>query len=39
MGTSDGSTSHLVQAMVRFGPGSGGAESLNGVPRGDAASQ
>ena len=38
MGSSDGSTSQLVQAMVGFG-GSGAAESLNTAPLGADASQ
>jgi hypothetical protein len=39
MGSSDGSTSQLVQAMAGFGGGSGAAESLNTVPLGADTSQ
>jgi hypothetical protein len=34
MGSSDGSTSQLVQAMAGFGGGSGAGESLNTAPLG-----
>jgi uncharacterized repeat protein (TIGR01451 family) len=39
MGSSDGSTSQLVQAMAGFGGSSGAAESLNAAPLGADASQ
>src|SRR6516165_6199232 len=39
MGSADGSTSQLVQAMAGFGGGSGAANSLNTVPLGVDTSQ
>jgi hypothetical protein len=39
MGSSDGSTSQLVQAMAGFGGGSGAGESLNSAPLGADTSQ
>ena len=39
MGSADGSTSQLVQAMAGFGGGSGAANSLNTVPLGTETSQ
>jgi hypothetical protein len=39
MGSSDGSTSQLVQAMAGFGGGSGTADTSNTVPLGAEASQ
>jgi hypothetical protein len=39
MGSSDSSTSQLVQAMAGFGGGSGAGESLNTNPLGADASQ
>ena len=39
MGSSDGSTSQLVQTMAGFGGGSGAAEGLNTVPLGADTSQ
>jgi hypothetical protein len=39
MGSSDGSTSQLVQAMAGFGGGSGAADGLNALPLADTSQQ